>query len=499
MSFQPKILLRFTIVSIAMFAIQLMAIGSSFALDPIVPQGTSGDLSITIFPAAQERAFAVGVCNNGVDDISSFTLDIDTINFTVDDAVSLPGGFAGSNVDDSGSYNSNTSVWSGTLMGSDSAAINSDPTPQCVSIGFVGTVTGSIGQTIGFTASIVSSVLGDSSPNVDPTSGNNTDSYTTAPIVLDPDLIIETRLLTTGVIENNTPVSYEVTIKNVGDGQYVESIGNPLGVYFIVPAGATFDEVVDENLADNLAITTCGTQGNVNGFLPAFAGYDAELAGCQLVATSGFIPAGAEYKLRFDMVANGPFSAGDTEVLGIVVADDADSILLQVRIFTPSTDPFEIENNNYVELGFDNTALQATVNRCTGIGEVVTSNSACFTISFNKEIYAPSFDEADIAVTNGEVDTLTQVGDNLWEIRVKNLVSGKTVSITLSPTNDILDYSAVIADTQVLGINTVRYEDGTLPATGSKLDSDVWAFAFSIMLLGLLLLRLSKQKNFLNS
>ena len=203
--------------------------------------------------------------------------------------------------------------------------------------------------------------MGDSTPNTIDVA--DTDTYISTPIVLDPNLILETRLINTGPIVNETDVTYELTIKNIGEGQYIDGGGNPLGIYFIVPEGATYQGVTDSDTGDQLNITSCGSLGNVNGYLPAFSGYDAELAGCQLVTASGFIPAGASYKMLFNMEANGPFSSGDTEVNAILVANDVDSILLQLEIFTPSTDPFEIVNDNFVLLGFDNTQLVATVNR----------------------------------------------------------------------------------------------------------------------------------------
>jgi len=484
---------------------QLSFATSVFAVEPIAPQGTSGDLSINVASVAGDRAFAALICNSGPDSIVGLVLDVTATNYDITDNVALPTGFAGSNPSDNGSYDGDTGVWEGEIKG---YVLNDAGTPdvdeskpgECVAIGFIGDVTGDIGQTIEFTATILSSTLGDSTPNIDPNDSNDTSSLTSAPIVLDPNLVLETRLLTTGPIVDGTAVSYELTIKNTGEGQFINGGGNPMGVYFILPTGTTFVSVTDNDLSDNLAIPpgpdVCGSRGPVNvgqNSLPAFAGYDAELAGCQILPTSGFVPAGAEYKLTFNMVANGPFSNGDTEVMAILVGDDKDSILLQLAIFTPSTDPFSIDNDNFVYLGFDNTVLRATVDRCAGVGEVVTSNTACFTISFNKEIYAPSFDVSDITVTNGEVDSLVQVGDNLWEIRLKNLVAGQTISVSLAQDNDILDYSAVVADAQVLGINTVRYQvAGTLPETG--LDLALLLSALMLLGAGATLLRFSKSK-----
>jgi len=495
------------ISAIALIALTTLAT-SAFATDPppITPQGTSGDLSIGVASVAGDRAFAALVCNNGTDDVIEISFDINSTNYDIGTGVALPPGFAGSNAPSSGNFDTNTQVWTGTLMGSDSAlAATPDPlpTPQCVAIGFVGDVTGPVGQTITFTAEILSSTLGDSTPNVDPNDTNDVASMTTPPIALDPNLVLETRLLTSGEITNGTPVSYELTIKNTGAGQFVNDGGNPMGVYFILPEGTTFVDVTDEDLTDNLTVSTCGSQGNVGSGpqrLPAFAGYDAELAGCQVIPTSGFVPAGASYKLKFNMIANGPFSTGDTEVIAILVANDKDSILLQLAMFTPSTDPFNIDNDNFVYLGFDGSELRATVARCAGIGDVVTSNTACFTMSFNKTIFADSLDPTDLVVTNGEIDSLTRVGNNLWEIRLKNLTPNQVVSITVSPTNDILDYSAVIAATQVLGINTVRYEvaadaaatraQGSLPDTG--FDLQVLVSALLLIGSGLVMLRFSK-------
>ena len=504
----------FITISALVIAIQVVSMPFANAVDNITPQGTSGDLSVVIYPVAAERAFAALICNNGTDDISSFTLDMQSTNYTIDNAITLPGGFATSNVADSGSYDKNSSVWNGTLKGSVSRALipptpdlpNPAGTPQCLAIGIVGTVTGNIGEVINVTVSIVSSTLGDSTPNVDPDNSNDSFTYTSAPIVHDPNLVLETRLLTTGPISDGTDISYELTIKNVGLGQYVLDNGNPLGAYFIVPVGATYVSITDPDTSDDLNINTpnCGSLGNVNGFLPAFTGYDAELSGCQFYTTSGTIEPGAEFKLHYNMTANGPFSNGDTKVMAILIGNDIDSIYLQLAIYNPSTDPLSIDNDNYVYLGFDGTQLAATVNRCVGTGEVVTSDDACFTITFNKQIYVPSFGADDLVVTNGEISSFSKTGENEWTVRIHNMAPGKTVSISISPNNDILDYSAVQAQTQVLGINTVRYEDGsgntsgtatgTLANTGAKDSEKLFQISLILMIFGLAIKIASKRR-----
>ena len=503
----------FITISALVIAIQVVSMPFANAVDNITPQGTSGDLSIFVESGANERMFGATVCNNGTDDISAFTLNVQFTNYSLTLAQALPGGFASSNVLDSGSFDQNSSVWTGTLKGSDSRALLPptldlpDPvnTPQCVSVGYLGKVTGNLGETIVVTASITSSTLGDSTPNVDPDNSNDSFTYTTQPITPDPNLVLETRLLTTGTITNGTPVAYELTIKNIGAGTYTLSGQNPIGIYFIVPSGATYSGVTDIDPGDHLNIDPgdCGFVANVNGYLPAFTGYDADLAGCQFTTTTGTIEPGESFKLQFNMIANGPFSDGSTKVMAILSGNDVDSLLLQVDVFNPATNPLNIVNDNFVLLGFDSTPLTATVNRCSGVGEVIKTNDACFTITFNKPIVEEDFTIDDIKVSgSGTIYSFQKTGTNEWTIRINGMKSGDVISITLEDKRVQDYYSAIQNGTQVLGINTVRYEaeagsaaaTGTLANTGAKNSEKLFQISLILMIFGLAIKIASKKR-----
>ncbi len=477
------------IAVVALVGTQVVMIATSNA-EGLTTQGTSGDISVVILPAANERAFAALVCNNGTDDVISFVLDMEYINYVPEELLALPPSFAGSNPTNHGTFDGNTNTWTGLIAAT-----------QCVAIGFIGDVTGAIGELIEVTATITSSTLGDSTPNIDPDNSNDSFTYTTDPIAPDPDITLATRLLTSGEIEAGDTVQYELTISNIGEGAYIEDMSMPLGVYFIIPEGTTFVGVTDSNLDDELDIADCGALDP--SFLPpAFDGLTAQLVGCQLDSSTDQLPAGSSYKLVFSMTASGPFASGNTQVLAVAVANDADSLALQVYMFTPGADPFAIDTNNTNILTYNGDPLTATVDRCDGTGEVVNVDDACFTVTFNKPIHEPDFTAEDIIISGGtgEVYFFEKTGENQWTIRINGMTPGGTITLSLAESG-IQDLSAVFNETQVLGINTVRYEietaqdgsgnqnsdgstatTGTLPATGA--ETLLWQLALVMLLLG---------------
>lgn len=474
-------------LSLMLTSFVMLGTANAFATGPIAPTSVSGDLSVSILPTAKERAFAIVVCNNGTDPIVEFTLDLNFTNYDPSHIESLPVGFAGTNAADSGTFDKNTGVWQGSITAAD----------NCIGIGAIGQATGAVGQTIQVDATILSSVLDDLSPNVDPTPGNDTASYTTDPIILDPDFELETRLVTTGVIESGDTVEYELTVKNIGEGDYSHA-GSPIpfGVYYILPEGTTYENVVDQNTSDNITISSCGSLGNVSTFLPAFAGYNSELAGCQFNIAGDIIPAGYEFKLTFRMTATGPFSTGDTQVIAIVVGDDADTLLIQVYMYRPSNDPFAIVNNNVELLSYDGGPLTATINPCVGNATTTNVSTACFKVSFNKPIYEPSFTiDALVLQGPGNITSFTKTGNNEWTVQISGLVLNQNTTLSID-LDAVQDYSAVQV-TQVLGVNTVRYTvDGavsSLPETG--VDSVIWQFGLFLMILGAAILFALKKEN----
>lgn len=503
------------IVSLAII-VQVSFISSSFADSLNSPQGTSGDLSLSITAVAKERAFAVTVCNNGTDPITSIDLDISSTNYTFDNQLVLPLGLANNNASDLGTYDAETGIWQGVI---NPAGYENPGDPlECIAIGYTGIVTGQVGQTITFTASIISSVLGDSTSNIDPNNNNDSDTYTTAPIVLDPDLALETRLLTTGEITAGSPVSFGLKVTNNGLGDYIDDqIGIPFGVYFIIPNGSTFVDVTDADLTDNVTITPgdCAEVSNdVSTSLPAFASYHGALLGCQLIPTSGVIAPGESFELNFNMTASGPFSTGNTQAIAIITANDVDNILLQATMFTPSTDPFNIVNDNVSVLTYDGNALAVTINPCNGTNTVVNVNDACFKVTFNKKIVDESFTQDDLVLTGGgTIYEFTKTSANEWTVRMNGLPVNENVTLSLDIAS-VQDYSAILNQTEVLGINQVRYEvlsdvvpnaaptgtsngtvsgsvSGSLPQTG--FNDAIYQFALVLMLLGSILTFSSKR------
>ncbi len=200
------------------------SIGTASADTNTTSSMSSGDLSLTMNMNAADRAFGVVVTNNGTDPITSFHLDIQkSSNFTITDALALPAGFSNSNPTDNGTFDISTGIWTGNIGHNESVALGllGDADPNA------------LGQTFTITSTITSSTLADSTPNVDPDSSNDSASYTSQPILLDPHMKLTTRLLTSGPIVNGTPLTYEVTIANTGAGDYYDLGQNfPLGLNF---------------------------------------------------------------------------------------------------------------------------------------------------------------------------------------------------------------------------------------------------------------------------
>src|SRR5690554_2780754 len=104
----------FIALLIAVFSIQLGAVGTSAASE-LTPQGTPSDLSIMVTTVANERAFGSLVCNQGTDDIISFVLDRDFVNYSPEAQIVLPRTYLGSNATDLGQFDSDIGTWTGEL------------------------------------------------------------------------------------------------------------------------------------------------------------------------------------------------------------------------------------------------------------------------------------------------------------------------------------------------------------------------------------------------
>ena len=474
------------LIAVTIFAAQVGTLTSAFAAD------APTDLSITVEKMGNWNVFAYRVCNNGPTDVIAFTVENTFTNFSVTQYQNVI--FAETTANSS-NIDLNTGDWTGQMTSG-----------QCVEVFVLGNVTGSIGQNLDMTSTITSATLSDSTENVDTNIGDETATTPASSIIEQADLAMETRLLTEGTITSGMTVRYELQVKNIGVGDYTTidafNFGQPQ-IYVLMPAGASFVNLIDSNTGDILDIDSCFPVGNIEDQLPG-SGYTGVIQGCQLAINSGdILPSGSSYKFELQVLTTAGFVSGDTEVFGISIGNDENTILYFARL-SLGEDFLATPINNIFRLTFDDTSLVPTINPCAGQGAVVSTSSACFTISFNKSIFGDSFTIDDLVLTGtGTIDSLTRVGANEWTVVISGLQLGSQVTLTLSEAA-IQDLSAIYNGTQVLGINTIRYGEttsttpkansasGTLANTGN--DSD-WGTPFGLLFAGLILLGLSKKKN----
>ena len=452
------------------------------------------DLGLSTGMYASNSAYSVNIYNTGTDDVIQVVLDVTPTNFLIDESyvsVVMSGITHGSNF---GSWDSNTSTWSGLLKPSDS-----------ITIIFHGDETVPLGSNVSFSSEIVSSLLVGSIPNVDPNTGNdvsNINYTTTQP----SDLNISTRLKTTVVITPTTELVYEVTISNDGPGEHIDN--GFFQMNYILPEGATFINTTDPDTGDVLDVTGCFSVGPVENLgIPALNTYQytGEAIVCTLHSTSN-LPVGSTYKIEFNLTAGAIFAGGNAEVMALLMGNDLDTYSV-VRALSFNEDPTANQNGNFVYLSYDPSALAATASLCPGQPETSIDGTACFRISFNKDIVEETFGIDDIIVSgSGTPSSLTKIADNVWELRISGITLGSSSSISLQ-TSSILDYSAVESGTSVLGINTIRYEvdgevnsaSGTLAETGANLSLALIAMLLLISGLTIsLLLKKDKAKSSFN-
>lgn len=484
----------------------VIAMSITFAT-PAFAADVPSDLSLSLSSITNDRLLALTVCNNGASDVKSFTLNLSHENYEPYFSTSLPSGYLGVDATDPGEYNSSTGIWSGLVE-----------TSQCVSIGMAGNITGDVGETVVQDVAIVSSLLGDDSVNIDPDTSNDVAHYESSPIVLIPDIAMSTRLLTTGLIEDNSQVEYEVTMSNVGQGDYIDpGVGVPLGLYFIMPTGSSLDSIVDNDLTDSIDIQGCGEVGQSDVIGPGLSPYPGLLAGCSFT-TSDPIPPGYTFTFKIVFSVDSAYISGTTRVVAIGTASEPDAILFQANAML-GVDPFSVDSNNFDILTYDSSPLVPTVDRCVGQGETTTNGSGCFTITFNKQIYAPDFTVGDLGLLGGgNISSFEQIGPNTWQIHISDIPLGATISLIFNDAAIVRDYSAILSSTQVLGINTIRYEDtssngssgsnnsgsasgasssnsatGTLAATGRTSDL---VTPVLLMLIGMLIVGLTSKRSF---
>lgn len=392
-------------------------------------------------------------CNNGPTTIKEITFNISSTNVVFDEAVTSIFDYQPT---DLGSIDSDTMVWTGTMEAS-----------QCMTILAKATETGNVGDTVTTSVTIASAVQADDTVNVD-NSGNETGTfpdYTIAPLA---DIKTEAHIATLGEITPTTVVDYELNVTNIGAGQYVDE-GDLFLFGFVLPPDATFDSFSDENTSDALDVIDCDSPGTVGDLhFPGLVAYnDRVIVLCNLSADGGVLPAdNTVYPFKVSIVAGNSMANGIADVVGLLEGNDLDTLRLFITL-SNNLDPLSVTNNSVFHLDYDPSDLTATVSRCAGQGETTTDGTGCFRLEFNKDIYAPSFGVDDINLGgNGEVDSLTQIDDRTWELRVKNITPGSTLTFLLN-LNSIQDLSAQQNATQVLGINTIRYETGSSGANSS--------------------------------
>ncbi len=468
------------LLTIAVSTIALLTM--QFATLTMASAATNTDLSIEATRVYSNQGLELTVCNEGSTAVKEIVFSISSTNFEYDSTWFI---FPDTTATDDGIYDINTSTWTGLLDGG-----------ECIKVVLAGNETGNIGDVVTSGASIVSSVHdADDAVNVDPNSANDSSTANPYTIGLLPDIKTEARLVTTGVIEESDNVDFEISITNIGDGLYNSAGG---GQYqFVLPEGSTFVGVTDGDESDVIGASTsnCFNFGRLGIEVPV-PGTDyffgRQIVICPIDFGGNNIPANSPtYTFTVTVTAGASFAAGEADVLGMFNGNDTGTMDIHSKVMTGIQlyDTLEAEpNNNIAFLSYDPTALNATSTLCPGQSAVSTDGTGCFRISFNKDIYEPSFDISDIVVTgSGTVSSLTKVGTNLWEVSITGIARNGTATISLN-LGGIVDYSAVENGTQVLGVNSIRFADestgdsestldsetasaaGTLPATGSNIS-----------------------------
>lgn len=395
----------------------------------------------------------INVCNDGDEAVQSFTLVNDTVGATVSDTLvtadaqktppTTPGVIQ---------LNGN---WVGLLE-----------IGQCVTIATLLENTVAIGESTTPTFHVENSVLQGGAPN--PYQGIVSHSYGTFLNSLPPDIAITPRLTTKGTIQNGTNVVYEVTIANIGDGAY--PVAENLSFAMLIPTAANYSQVttVPAKSDVGIVINFCQNLGVPSNVSPNLAAYSGSVAYCNINITDDLNP-GEKIVLNFEMQATAEFTSGSFFARVFIIGYDVDSLRFQAALIRPGDDPFALDINNIAALEYNNDVLQTTVNRCPGQGATTTDGTGCFTVSFNKKIYAPEFTSDDLLLNGGgKIETFTQIDDFTWQVTISGITPNSILSLTLGE-GGVQDYNAVVNGAQVLGENTIRYE---LPYEVAALNSN---------------------------
>ena len=408
------------------------------------------------------QAIDFKICNDGITSIKQIVVGVSAANISYESGYVNP--FPSAPVSNPGIFDVDALTWNGEVR-----------TGECIELGLGGVETGNLGDTVTTTINIISATQVDDTANSDINPGNEELILSPFTIVELPDLKAESYIVTTGPITATTEVEYQIDVSNTGTGIYNDNGFNIFA--FTLPADATFVGVTDVNPDDGIDAdnSTCFPAGvlGVDIVLPGLGSYSGRtVVVCQLGIVGGTIPVGDTiYPFRIQVTAGATMAAGNADVVGILEGNDKGTYELFSAIASGENieDTLDINpNNNIFRLTYDPSALNATVARCAGQGELTTDGTGCFTVTFNKKILASSFGEDDINLGgNGAIDSLIQIDDFTWELKVKNITPGSTLTFLLN-LNQIQDYSAQQNTTQVLGVNTIRYDVGSTPSNPSS-------------------------------
>ncbi len=497
-------------MSILIVAMQLGTLSSANAADATLY--VSGGTSFN------NQAYSFNTCNNGAVDIVSFSFDLQATNFETDDLYVPP--FDTPPSDGPGTISGNT--WTGVLGADPDGPGGANG--ECVNISAFGHVTGNLGDVVTATLTITSSTQADSTVTDHLTNGSDVDRWIYDPytIVTLPDIEAKAHLSTTGTITATSEVEYQIDVRNIGEGNYVH---NDFFIFaFTLPEGATFVSATDlatGTEADALVLSSCsgGIYLGVDVDFPGLENFvGREVVVCELDVTGNILPPSTTtiYPFSIKIVAGTGIASGDTSVIGILEGNDSDTGEMfgtisrgeDILAFMNSFD-----NNNVFELDYDPQVLQMTAATCPGQSNVTADGSGCFRVSFNKQVYEPSFTIGALLLDgSGSISSLTKIGDNEWEVIVTGISPNSTSTLQLKP-NTVQDYSAVLGNTQVLGENTIRYApnaptttaatssgqaagvnsaNGVLATTGS--NSSDYLIAMMILIAGLTLNVIAQRK-----
>jgi len=495
-----------TVVTVLLAGLQLGTIGFAYAGEPT-------NLSMWASRDFANQAVQFQVCNQGEEPIKEIVFDIDSTNFEFDSIFVSPFNTPPA---DSGTFDFGTMTWTGLL----NPVLTDGEPDECIAFIATGNETGNLGDTVTTTLSIVSSVQGDDTVNADPESSDDStvlDSYVITEL---PDLAVDSHLVTTGDINSDSEVEYQIDVSNQGAGDF---FATDFFIFaFTLPEGASVVSIEDLDPSDALIAGSSNCQpGGVIGVdiqlpgLGAFAGRQVVL--CMLQAVGNILPANDDvYSFRVKIVAGAALASGEADVTAIIEGNDPDTGKL-FKVIASGADLLESVTedpiNNFAYLSYDPEALQVTINRCPGQGETTSDGTGCFRVSFNKKIVASSFTASDLNLGGvGSVSEFDQLDDYTWEVKVSGIQPGQTLTLLIADVS-IQDYSAVQNGTQVLGINTIRFADsdstdngsdsgannqttaqGTLARTGSS--SDLMPVALMLLIIGAALALASRKREY---